>query len=185
MSGQGKHGERGRSPRGDHGRFDEVRDGIASRYPRRLFEQGDLKLVILDFINCRPRHGYEIIKAIEEMAGGEYSPSPGVVYPTLSLLEEAGHAAVAQENGGKKQYGITPEGAAYLTGQEEALRRIRQRVESAVSAGYVRRAPELQRSLQNFHTALNLRLGRGPVDTDQLRKIADIIDRAAVNLERS
>ena len=150
-----------------------------------MFEQGDLKLVVLNLLQQAPRHGYEIIKAIEVLAGGEYSPSPGIIYPTLTLLQELGQAAITQEQGGKKQYGITADGAAILANQREMLERILGRLTSAGSVADARRAPELQRSLQNFKTALHFRLSRGELDPAALRKIADVIDRAAVDIERS
>src|ERR1700743_3083513 len=73
----------------------------------RLFDQGDLRFVILYLIAERPRHGYEIIKAIEEGTGGSYAPSPGVVYPTLTMLEEMGLASVESAEGNKKLYTVT------------------------------------------------------------------------------
>ena len=176
-------GGRGRKPHEHGGWFEGIRERNVRR--ERFFEQGDLKLVVLDLLRTRPRHGYEIIRAIEELAGGDYTPSPGVVYPTLTLLEEIGHAAVAQETGGKKQYGITPEGIAFLAGQREALERISSRLESAGSVSDARRAPELQRCMQNFKTALHFRLSRGPLNTAALRKITEAIDRAAIDIERS
>jgi DNA-binding PadR family transcriptional regulator len=186
MHGHHKHrGGRGHKPHEHGGWFEDIRERKASHRRERLFEQGDLKLVVLDLLQTRPRHGYEIIKAVEELAGGDYTPSPGVVYPTLTLLEEIGHATVTQETGGKKQYGITPEGIAFLAGQRESLERIRSRVESAGSVSDARRAPELQRCMQNFKTALHFRLSRGPLNTAALRKITEAIDRAAIDIERS
>lgn len=151
----------------------------------RMFEQGGLRLVVLHLLQEKPRHGYEIIKAIEELAGGEYSPSPGVVYPTLTLLEELGQAAVTEEAAGKKQYGITPAGAALLDGERVALARTLERLGAAGSVADARRAPELQRSMQNFKTALHLRLSREGIAAASLRRIAEAIDRAAVEIERS
>ena len=80
--------ERGQEFRGGHGR--------GGRRGGRVLDHGDLRLLILRLLEEKPRHGYEIIKAIEEQVGGAYSPSPGVVYPTLTLLEELGHAAVTR-----------------------------------------------------------------------------------------
>jgi len=186
MHGHHKHrGGRGHKPHKRGGWFEDIRERKASHRRERLFEQGDLKLVVLDLLQTRPHHGYEIIKAVEELAGGDYTPSPGVAYPTLTLLEEIGHATVTQETGGKKQYGITPEGIAFLAGQRESLERIRRRVESAGSVSDARRAPELQRCMQNFKTALHFRLSRGPLNTAALRKITAAIDRAAIDIERS
>jgi DNA-binding PadR family transcriptional regulator len=79
----------------------------------RMLAHGDLRLVALTLIAEQPRHGYEIIKLIEEKTAGWYSPSPGVVYPTLTYLEEAGYVTVETE-GTKKLYTITPEGRAYI-----------------------------------------------------------------------
>ena len=78
----------------------------------RVFDQGDLRLVMLALIAEQPRHGYDIIKALEEMTGGEYSPSPGVVYPTLTLLLEQGLAETSDAEGGKKLYAATEAGRA-------------------------------------------------------------------------
>jgi DNA-binding PadR family transcriptional regulator len=150
-----------------------------------MFEQGGLKLVVLHLLREKPRHGYELIKAIEELAGGDYSPSPGVIYPTLTLLEELGQAAVTDESAGKKQYGITPSGVEVLAGEQLTLARTLERLSSAGSVADARRAPELQRSMQNFKTALHLRLSREGLAPPALRRIAEAIDRAAVEIERS
>jgi DNA-binding PadR family transcriptional regulator len=79
----------------------------------RMLAQGDLRLVALALIAQAPRHGYEIIKLVEEKTADWYSPSPGIVYPTLTFLEEAGYVTVSSE-GAKKLYTITAEGRAYL-----------------------------------------------------------------------
>jgi len=79
----------------------------------RMLAHGDLKLLALALIEEQPRHGYELIKLIEEKTSGFYSPSPGVVYPTLTFLEEAGYAT-AQSEGAKKTYAITDAGRGYL-----------------------------------------------------------------------
>ena len=78
-----------------------------------MLAHGDLKLLALALIEEQPRHGYELIKLIEEKTSGCYSPSPGVVYPTLTFLEEAGYVT-AESEGAKKRYSITEEGRAYL-----------------------------------------------------------------------
>ncbi|WP_238123533.1 MULTISPECIES: PadR family transcriptional regulator [unclassified Xanthobacter] len=111
-------GERGgpRGPRG--GRFRGGGGGDMFRLGRML-AQGDLKLLALALIAEQPRHGYELIKVIEEKTGGWYSPSPGVIYPTLTFLEEAGYVTATTE-GAKKLYAITDEGTAYL-GQNRDL----------------------------------------------------------------
>ena len=79
----------------------------------RFLLQGDLRLLVLALIEREPRHGYELIKHVEELTHGFYAPSPGVIYPTLSYLEEAGYI-IAESEGNKKRYAITVEGRAYL-----------------------------------------------------------------------
>src|SRR4051794_33910362 len=79
----------------------------------RVFDHGDLRFLILHLIAEKPRYGYEVIKAIEDQLSGAYSPSPGVVYPTLTMLEELGYATISSAEGGKKLYAITPEGETF------------------------------------------------------------------------
>src|SRR4051812_26977627 len=112
----GRHSDdrhHGRGPFGFHGHH-HGRRGMRGERMGRFFEHGDLRLVILSMLAEQPAHGYELIKALEEKTGGAYAPSPGVIYPTLTLLEEQGFAAVAAAEGGKKLYTITDEGRAYL-----------------------------------------------------------------------
>lgn len=109
----GGFGWGGAGPRGGGGGSDFFRFG-------RMLAQGDLRLLALWLISEQPRHGYEIIKVLEEKTGGWYSPSPGVVYPTLTYLEEAGYVT-AEAQGSKKLYTITAEGRAYLDKNRDFL----------------------------------------------------------------
>jgi DNA-binding PadR family transcriptional regulator len=112
----GKHWAARRFGRfGEGPRWGEGRGGGRGDWFRvgRMLAQGDLKLLALALIAEQPRHGYELIKLIEEKTSGAYSPSPGVVYPTLTFLEEAGYVT-AEAEGAKKRYTITGEGRAYL-----------------------------------------------------------------------
>ncbi len=101
------------------------------------FGHGDLRFLILHLISEKPRHGYEVIKAIEEIAGGAYSPSPGVVYPTLTMLEELGYVSVAAADGGKKLYSVTPEGTAVIAQSREQVAAILGRAAEAGRIGEV------------------------------------------------
>jgi len=87
----------------------------------RMLAQGDLRLVALALIAQAPRHGYEIIKLVEEKTSDWYSPSPGIVYPTLTYLEEAGYVTASAE-GSKKLYTITEEGRAYLKANGDLIK---------------------------------------------------------------
>jgi DNA-binding PadR family transcriptional regulator len=109
----GKHGFFGRHGSGRDMDPDDLRAG-------RILAQGDLRLIALALIEQEPRHGYEIIKLVEEKTGDWYSPSPGIVYPTLTYLEEAGYVTASAE-GSKKLYTITDEGRAYLAANREVV----------------------------------------------------------------
>src|ERR1041384_2609754 len=104
--GRRRQGHGGHGGRGDMGSGDMMRAG-------RMLAQGDLRLLALALIAEQPRHGYEIIKVLEDKTEGWYAPSPGIVYPTLPYLEEAGYVT-AQADGAKKLYTITAEGRGYL-----------------------------------------------------------------------
>ena len=110
----GRHGRWRPSPRHGGGRHGRRGDGGGDMMRAgRMLAQGDLRLLALALIAEQPRHGYEIIKVLEEKTEGWYAPSPGIVYPTLTYLEEAGYVT-AQADGAKKLYTITAEGRAYL-----------------------------------------------------------------------
>jgi DNA-binding PadR family transcriptional regulator len=163
----------------DHGHHRHGRGGR-----RRVFDHGELRLVVLALIAERPRHGYEIIKAIEDRLAGSYSPSPGVIYPTLTMLEELGHATL-EESDGKKLYAITSEGTAYLDVHKGAVDAALARMSEISAAHGGGPAPQLIRATENLKLALRLRQGRGPMSEDQLRAVAEILDAAALAIERS
>jgi DNA-binding PadR family transcriptional regulator len=151
----------------------------------RFFAHGDLRLVILHLITEKPRHGYEIIKAIEEQVGGAYSPSPGVIYPTLTLLEELGHVTVSPGDGAKKLHAITTEGRAYLDAYRPAVDALLARMQEASRVHDGGPAPQIVRAMENMKLALRLRLSRGPLSDEQVNAVAAAIDGAAISVERS
>jgi DNA-binding PadR family transcriptional regulator len=169
--------------RGFHGGHHRRRGG--GQRLGRVFDHGDLRFVILRLIAEAPRHGYEIIKEIEEKLGGAYSPSPGVVYPTLMLLEELGYANVTAGDGTKKLYAITPEGAAHLAANKETVDAIFGRIAEVGSAQGNGPAPQIVRAMENLTLALRLRLARGPLTEPQKQALAAALDAAAVAIERS
>lgn len=150
----------------------------------RFFEQGQLRLVLLALIAEAPRHGYEIIKAIEERLGGGYSPSPGVIYPTLTLMNELGYTTVSDTDGGRKLYTITDEGRAHLAENQGMVDAILARMDRA-SAKSGERSPQVVRAIENMKTALHLRLARGPLSEVEAQAIADALDTAARAIERT
>jgi DNA-binding PadR family transcriptional regulator len=151
----------------------------------RFFAHGDLRLVILHLIAEKPRHGYEIIKAIEEQVGGAYSPSPGVIYPTLTLLEELGHVTVSPGEGAKKLHAITAEGRAYLEAYRPAVEALLARMTEASRTYGGGPAPQIVRAMENLRLALRLRLARGPLSEAQANAVAAAIDAAATSVEQA
>jgi DNA-binding PadR family transcriptional regulator len=186
---QGRHGcDERRFARGEFGGEGWRERGRGFRHFRgggRLFDQGDLRFVILQLVAEKPRYGYEIIKAIEEKVGGAYSPSPGVVYPTLTMLEELGYATVGASEGGKKLYAITAEGTAFLDANRDAVATIFHRMAKIQEAQGGGPAPQILRAMENLRLALRLRMTRGPLTEEEVRAIADALDAAAVKVERS
>jgi DNA-binding PadR family transcriptional regulator len=152
--------------------------------PGRVFEQGDLRLVLLKLIADKPRHGYELIKAVEEAVGGAYAPSPGIVYPTLTLLEDMGYVRQQPDaDGAKKLYAVTAEGETHLAEQKEAVDGILARMGEVAAANRGRSAPQILRAMQNLNTALRYRLGRGPLSDAQVQAVAAALDAAARAVE--
>ena len=185
------HPHQGHGYRFARGRFQQGGPGDdGGRFRRgggragRLFDYGELRYVVLALIEEKPRHGYEIIKAIEDRSAATYSPSPGVIYPTLTLLEEIGHATVTEADG-KKLYAITPEGSAYLAANRAALDAAMARIDSVRAAHGGGLAPEILRASENLRLAFRLRRARGPLTEEQVRKIAEAFDAAALAIERS
>jgi DNA-binding PadR family transcriptional regulator len=184
----GRHGGRHRFGRGGHGFFGRGGDEFPGA--RRLSSQ-DLQLVILALLAEKPAHGYELIKVIEERSEGFYTPSPGVIYPALTYLEEVGHASVAQD-GGRKLYTITPQGETYLAEQRgtadailQALSRIGRRMDevreafAGVSDLDADASDELHRARHNLKHALRSKHGS---DSAETRRIAGILERAAAEI---
>lgn len=162
-----------------------VKESKARHRREKLFDAHDIRLLILHFLSGSAAHGYELIKTIEAQAQGEYVPSPGIVYPNLTLLEEMGAICPAEGTGGKKIWTLTPEGEASLGKQREEAARVLNRLESLAVLGETRRIPEMQRAIHNFKVALNTRLGKRDLDKRTIEHIIDILDQAAKDIERS
>ncbi len=151
----------------------------------RVFEQGQLRLVLLALITQAPRHGYELIKAIEDRLGGGYSPSPGVIYPTLTLISELGYATVSETEGGRKLYTITEEGRAHLAENQAMVDAIFARLDRESASASGSRSPQVLRAVENMKMALRLRLSRGPLTDAEAQAIADALDAATRAIERA
>jgi DNA-binding PadR family transcriptional regulator len=152
---------------------------------RRMFDQGDVRLVILKLISEKPSYGYEIIKAIEDRFGGAYSPSPGIVYPALTLLEEQGLIRVESTDGPRKLYAITPEGQTVLERNRGLVEAIFDRIAAINARHGGGPAPQIVRAMENLKLALRLRLSQGSLAADEVARIASILDEAAKSVEVS
>ncbi len=173
------HGHHGHHGHGHHGGHKGGRGG-------RTFDYGELRLLVLAMTADQPRHGYELMRAIEERTGGSYSPSPGVIYPTLSWLEDMGYARAEVEAGGRKRYRVTPEGAFFLDANRAAVDAALARAGSSGDGGRPDGVPApVARGMENLKMALRLRLRRGPVDEAAADTIAAALDLAARSVERS
>jgi len=184
--GHHRHGHGGRHMRGGGG-GDMVRVG-------RMLAQGDLRLLALALIAEQPRHGYEIIKLLEDKTDGWYAPSPGIVYPTLTYLEEAGYVT-AQADGAKRLYTITDEGRTYLESNrafvDAVLERLdavgermrSRRTEDDDEGRRGRRVPRLVRAaLENLRDVAAERLQD---NSDTEAKVVEVLARAAAELKKT
>jgi len=154
------------------------------RRARRMFEGGELRLVLLKLIADEPRHGYDLIRAIEELTGGEYAPSPGVVYPTLTLLQDMGLIEEAAGEGPRKPFQATDEGRAHLEERAEEVEALIERLSDLKPRHSDMAGPAIGRAVRNLMTALSHRVGRDGVDEELLHEIAAILDEAAQRIER-
>jgi DNA-binding PadR family transcriptional regulator len=179
----GEDEERGHGGRffrgGGHGGHRRHGQGLG-----RFFAHGDLRLVVLSVVDEKASHGYEIIKAIEDRVGGAYSPSPGVIYPTLTLLEELGYITSKATERSKKLCEITAEGKAYLKANQKTLDELFARMDDAGRSHRRGAAPQIVRAMENLKLALRLRSTSAPLSEEQVTAIAAAIDAAAVAVEK-
>ena len=173
-AGGGRHGGRGLDHPGRRG-------------GGRVFSHGGLRFVLLQLICDKPSHGYELIKLIEDRLGGSYSPSPGTVYPTLTLLEEQGYlSGQTADAGGRKSYAITEAGKVFLEENRETTDAMMARMSDGVDGAGPRggRPPQVMRAMENLKLAMRIRLSRDPLTVDQANAFAAVLDHAAQQLEK-
>ncbi len=175
--------------RGNHPYFAEGRmGGRRSRGPGehhggRIFGHGDMRYVILFLLAEKPFYGYELIKAIEERLNGAYSPSPGLVYPTLTMLEEMGFVASESMEGSKKSYSITSQGRTFLDINKPTVNKIIDRMAHASDLHRRGEDPRLVRAVQNLKLTLRLKSAASRLSNDQIKQIAQALDEAARKIE--
>jgi DNA-binding PadR family transcriptional regulator len=175
-------------PEGLHFEFGGGREGRGGwgggRGRRRKFGSGELRLVLLKLIADEPRHGYDLIRAIEELTGGDYAPSPGVIYPTLTLLQDMGLIEEAAGDGARKPFQVTDEGRATIEDKSEEIEALFERLSELAPNERNSAGPAIGRAVKNLMTALSHRVGRDGLHEDLLHEIAAILDEAAQRIER-
>jgi len=177
----GRSEHRGRHPWAGHmGRHGRHRGGRVGRF----LEHGDLRFVVLALIAEQPRHGYELIKELEDRTGGAYRPSPGVIYPTLSLLEDEGFIRPAAGDAGRKLYEATDEGREALAANQAGVDAVFGRMAEAAEGADTTR-PRIGRAMANLHMALVQRLARRPITPEEIDRIVSMIDDTAVAIEKT
>ena len=157
--------------------------GDGRRGRRRMFGSGDLKLVLLKLIADEPRHGYELIRAVEELTGGDYSPSPGVVYPTLTMLKDMDLIAEVPGDAQKKVFEATEEGRAKLDAKADEVESLFERLDNAFPKRDGKHPP-IGRAVGNLMAALRNRIAHDGFDEALVHEITDILDEAAKRIER-
>ena len=151
---------------------------------RRMFDANELRLVLLKLLADKPRHGYDLIKAIEEMSGGAYAPSAGVVYPTLTLLQEMGQIDEAEAGGARRAYTANDEGRRALDAAKAEVEALVRRITDLAETRERTDAGPLRRAMQNLRSVLIDRFARGEASLDKIHQAVAIIDDAAQRIER-
>ncbi len=176
----GRRGERaGRGPDdayGDRPHF--FGRGFGRGGGGRIFGPGDLRLILLALVAEKPSYGYELIKAVEQKFGGGYSPSPGSVYPTLTLLEELGHVRATTSDGAKRLFEITPEGRQFLAENQTTIDGIMARMGLAARAMSGNAPPaQIHQAMHTLKAALLFH--RGDWSEEEATRVSEILQLAA------
>jgi DNA-binding PadR family transcriptional regulator len=189
MRGEGRGGPFGRFGRGFGDGFDGEGRGRGHGHGGRgrggrMFAQGELRLLLLSLLTSEPRHGYDLIRAIEELTGGSYAPSPGVVYPTLSLLVDEGLIAEAPGDGARRAFAATDAGRAEVEARADEIAAIVERLKALAEASNREASPSILRAMANLKLALKGRVFAAAFNDSVAHQIADILDEAARRIER-
>ena len=189
----GHRGSRGRRGRGWNAEFGQkfarafaeaAFDGVKSKRRARMFGRGELKLIALHLIAEEPRHGYDLIKQIEELTGGHYAPSPGIVYPTLTLMADMDLISEQVDDDGKKVYSITERGTGKLAEEKEHIEHILERLDGVSKMGEASDGASVKRAMHNLKSAIRIRLADEEKGSDKILDVTAIIDEAAGKIER-
>lgn len=151
---------------------------------RKVFDGAALRLILLSLIEQQPRHGYELIREIEEHSGGVYAPSPGVIYPTLTMLAEMGLIEEVVAEGSRKQFSITAAGSANLAENHGTVEQLLDRLRRLGADGESADHTPVMRALDNLQSVLRHRLSRDGTSVNNIHDAAALIDEVAQKIER-
>lgn len=195
--GRGCHNKHGMRHGGPGGRVFGGRGGFSVRWGggdesgprgpgrgRRMFDSGELRLVLLKLIEEQPRHGYDLIREIESRTGGAYAPSPGVVYPTITMLDDMGMIEEKKAEGAKKQFAVTVAGQALLTERESEVEALFARLAEVGAERQRTDGGPIRRAMGNLRQVLQQRLTAEDIDADRLHEVAALLDEVAQKIER-
>jgi DNA-binding PadR family transcriptional regulator len=159
-------------------------DGAQGRSRRRMFDGGELRLVLLKLIADAPRHGYDLIREIESLTHGAYAPSPGVVYPTLTLLDDMGLIVEQRGKGARKSFAVTDDGTAHLAERSEEVEALMARLSALGEERSKPDAAAVRRAMGNLRSVLMHRYARGGLDPEAIDDIVGWIDELARKIEK-
>ncbi|MYL98011.1 PadR family transcriptional regulator [Novosphingobium sp. FGD1] len=151
---------------------------------RRLFDQGELQVLLLALVAEMPRHGYDLIREIEGLSGGDYAPSPGVVYPALAYMEEAGLIAPVAGETTRRAFEATEDGRARALADAERAGELKARLSALAARRDKVDAAPVRRAMHALKTAVFDRLSQDETGRDLILKVADAIDEATRKIER-
>ena len=147
-------------------------------------DSGELRLVLLSLIAGEARHGYDLIRAVEELSAGVYVPSPGMVYPTLTMLQEMGLIQEVASEGARKAFSITAEGTQHLETRKAEVEALMARLGELAASRERTDAGPIRRAMENLRSALIDRFERGDTGNEAIHQAAAILDEAAQRIER-
>lgn len=172
------------APSGDH---PTRAGGCGGRRKRRekMLEASDIRLLMLHFLAQRPAHGYELIKSVEELSKGEYSPSPGIIYPNLTLLEEMDAIQVVDAQATRKAYRLTGAGEALLAASGDQIASLIARLSSLAILVNNRTIPAVEQAIHELKMALNTRLAQQDISEASLQTLITALQEAAEKITHS
>ena len=189
-AGRARHEHGGHDHRGhEHGRQEWGRHerggfGERRRHGRRVLSSSELRLIVLKLVAEEPRHGYDVIRAVEDLTNGEYVPSAGVIYPALSVLQDMGLVSEAASEGTRRAFAVTEAGSAELADKAETVTALFDRLGGLAGKSDERDMAPIFRAMENLKVALRARAYRGDVTQAMVHDMAGIIDEAAQRVER-